>query len=67
MQCEIVLDGETVGKSTPIYPEQHIDGLTLSRQISPGNYSATATIRYYGKDSKTYLRMTDYKIHLSVS
>ena len=67
MQCEIVLDGKTVAKSAPIYPGQHIDGLTLSRQVSPGNYSVTATIRYYNKDTKAYLGMADYKICLSVS
>nr|WP_319489352.1 hypothetical protein [uncultured Caproiciproducens sp.] len=67
MQCEIVLNGETIAKSTPIYPGQHIDGLTLSHQVSPGNYSVTATILYYSKDTKAYLGMADYKIRLSVS
>jgi len=67
MQCEITLDGKTIAKSTPIYPGQHIDGLTLSRQVSSGNYSVTATIQYYSKDTKAYLGMADYKIRLSVS
>jgi hypothetical protein len=67
MQCEIVLDGESVAESAPIYPGQHIDGLTLSRQVSSGDYSVTATIRYYSKDTKSYLGMADYKIRLSVS
>ncbi|WOC32806.1 MULTISPECIES: hypothetical protein [Caproicibacterium] len=67
MQCEIMLDGETIAKSPPIYPGQHIDGLTLSRQVLSGNYSVTATIRYYNKDTKAYLGMADYKIRLSVS
>ena len=67
MQCEIVLNGETVAKSAPIYPGQHSDGLTLSRQVSSGNYSVTATIRYYNKGTKAYLGMADYKIRLSVS
>ena len=67
MQCEITLNGEAIAKSAPIYPGQHIDGLTLSRQVSSGNYSVTATIRYYSKDTKAYLGMADYKIHLSVS
>lgn len=67
MQCEIVLSGETVAQSAPIYPGQHIDGLNLSRPVSSGNYSVTATIRYYNKDTKAYLGMADYKIHLSVS
>lgn len=67
MQCEIVLDGETVAKSTPIYPGQHIDGLTLSQPISTGSYSVTAAIKYYNKTTKAYLGMADYKIHLSVS
>lgn len=67
MQCEIVMDGETIAESAPIYPGQHIDGLTLSRQVSFGDYSVTATIRYYSKDAKAYLGMADYKIRLSVS
>ena len=67
MQCEIVLNGETIAKSAPMYPGQHIDGLTLSRQVSSGYYSVTATIRYYSKDTKSYLGMANYKIHLSVS
>ena len=67
MQCEIVLDGETVAQSAPIYPGQHIDGLTLSRPVSSGSYSVTATIKYYNKTTKAYLGMADYKIRLSVS
>jgi hypothetical protein len=67
MQCEIMLNGETIAESAPIYPGQHIDGLALSRQVSSGNYSVTATIRYYNKDTKAYLGMADYKIRLSVS
>jgi hypothetical protein len=67
MQCEIVLNGETIAKSAPIYPGQHIDGLTLSRQVAPGNYSVTAVIKYYNKTTKAYLGMADYKIRLSVS
>ena len=61
------LNGETVAKSAPIYPGQHIDGLTLSRQVSPGNYNVTAAIKYYNKTTKAYLGMADYKIRLSVS
>ena len=67
MQCEILLDGETVAKSVPIYPGQHSDGLTLSRPVSSGSYSVTAAIKYYNKTTKAYLGMADYKIHLSVS
>ena len=67
MQCEIVLDGETVAKSAPIYPGQHIDGLTLSQPVSSGSYSVTAAIKYYSKTTKAYLGMADYKIRLSVS
>lgn len=67
MQCEITLDGKSVAESAPIYPGQHIDGLTLSRQISPGSYSVTAAIKYYNKTTKAYLGMADYKIRLSVS
>lgn len=67
MQCEIVLNGETIAKSAPIYPGQHIDGLTLSQPVSSGNYSVTAAIKYYSKTTKAYLGMADYKIRLSVS
>jgi cytoskeletal protein RodZ len=67
MQCEIVLDGKTVAKTAPIYPGQHIDGLVLSQPVSSGDYSVTATIKYYNKTTKVYLGMADYKIHLSIS
>lgn len=67
MQCEIVLNGKTVAKTAPIYPGQHIDGLTLSQPVSSGSYSVTAAIKYYSKTTKAYLGMADYKIHLSVS
>ena len=67
MQCEIMLDGETMAKSAPIYPGQHIDSLTLSKNVTPGNHSVTAAIKYYNKTTKAYLGMADYKIRLSVS
>ena len=67
MQCEIVLNGKTVAKSVPIYPGQHIDSITLSQPVTPGNYNVTATIKYYNKTTKEYLGMTDYGIHMSVS
>jgi len=67
MQCEIVLNGKTVAKSVPIYPGQHIDSITLSQPVTPGNYNVTATIKYYNKTTKAYLGMADYGIHMSVS
>jgi len=67
MQCEIILNGKTVAKSVPIYPGQHIDSITLSQPVTPGNYNVTATIKYYNKTTKAYLGMADYGIHMSVS
>lgn len=67
MQCEINLDGTSVAKTAPIYPGQHIDSLVLSQTTTSGNHSAVATIRYYNKETKAYLGMADYKIHLCVS
>jgi hypothetical protein len=67
MQCDVVWNGKTVAQSAPIYPGQHIDNITLSQPVTPGNYTVTAAIRYYNKTSKTYLGMADYQIHMSVS
>jgi hypothetical protein len=67
MQCEIICNGKSIAKSVPIYPGQHIDSLTLSQPVTPGNYNVTATIRYYNKTTKAYLGMADYGIHMSVS
>jgi hypothetical protein len=67
MQCEIIRNGKSVAKSVPIYPGQHIDSITLSQPVTPGNYNVTATIRYYNKTTKAYLGMADYGIHMSVS
>jgi hypothetical protein len=67
VQCEIIWNGKSVAKSVPIYPGQHIDSITLSQPVSPGNYNVTATIKYYNKTTKEYLGMTDYGIHMSVS
>jgi hypothetical protein len=67
MQCEINLDGTSVAKTAPIYPGQHIDSLVLSQTTTSGDHSAVATIRYYSKETKAYLGMADYKIHLSIS
>lgn len=67
MQCEITLNGETVAKSTPIYPGQHIDSIALSKQVSSGSHAATAEIKYYNSSTKAYLGMADYSIKMTVS
>jgi hypothetical protein len=66
-QCEVVLEGTTVAKSVPIYPGQHIESITLSQQVDPGNYDVTATISYFSTDTKTYLGKAGYSIRMSVS
>ena len=67
MQSEIVLNGKTVAKSVPIFPGQHIDSITLSKQISSGSYSVTAEIKYYNSSTKACLGMADYSIRMTVS
>ncbi|WP_283608496.1 hypothetical protein [Faecalispora anaeroviscerum] len=67
MQCEVVLDGKTVAKSVPIVPGQHIESITLVKKIDPGTYDVNAAIRYYDRDTKTYLGEANYRIKLTVS
>ena len=67
MQCEVVLDGKTVAESTPIYPGQHIENITLSQPVSPGAYDVTAIIDYFSLDTKTNIGKVGYQIKLTVS
>lgn len=66
-QCAVELDGRTVAESAPIYPNQHIEKITLSQLVSPGTYDVTAVIRYYGTDSKDLLGQAEYHLKLTVS
>jgi hypothetical protein len=61
---------ETIAKSAPIYPGQHIDGLTPFRQVSPGNYSVDSGNPVIQQGYKSFNRWDGpgtTKIHLSVS
>jgi len=66
-QCDVVLNGETVAESTPIYPGEHIEHITLSQKVAPGTYDITATINYYSTSNKTLLGKAGYRIKLTVS
>lgn len=66
-QCSVVLNGQTIAESVPIYPGQHIEQITLSQKAAPGTYDVIANIKYYSTDTKSLLGQADYRIKLTVS
>lgn len=66
-QCAVILNGQTVAESVPIYPGQHIEQITLSQKVAPGTYDVIANIKYYSTDTKSLLGQTDYRLKLTVS
>lgn len=66
MQVALSLNGKEVAKSPPIYPGEHIDGVTLSQAVPAGTYEAVATISYYNPATKAYISKAGYKIHMTV-
>lgn len=65
-QAEVYLDDVLIGKSTPIYPNQHIKGLELLSPIDTGEYEVTAYLNYYDIETKEFISKAGYKIHLTV-
>lgn len=66
-QCAVILNGQTVATSVPIYPGQHIEQITLSQKVAPGTYDVIANIKYYSTDTKSLLGQADYRLKLTVS
>lgn len=65
-QAEVYLDDVLIAKSTPIYPNQYITGVTLLKEIKPGEYDITAYLNYYDIDTKEFISKAGYAIHLTV-
>ena len=66
-QCAVILNGQTVAESVPIYPGQHIEHITLSQKVTPGTYDVIANIKYYSMDTKSLLGQADYRLMLTIS
>ena len=65
-QAEVYLDGVLIAKSTPIYPNQHITGVSLLENVETGEYDVTAYLNYYDTDTKEFLSKAGYTIHLTI-
>lgn len=67
MQASLSLNGKEIAKSPPIYPGEHIDGVTLSQAVPAGTFEAVATLSYYNPATKAYISKAGYKIHMTVA
>ena len=65
-QAEVYWNDVLIAKTTPIYPNQHITGVSLLESINPGEYEATAYLNYYDTEKKEFLSKAGYAIHLTV-
>ena len=65
-QAEVYLEGVLIAKSTPIYPNQHITGVSLLENVEPGEYDVTAYLNYYDTGTKVFLSKAGYTIHLTI-
>lgn len=65
-QAEVYLEDTLIAKSTPIYPNQHIMGVSLLTDVESGEYEVTAYLNYYDIETKEFISKAGYKIHLTV-
>ncbi len=65
-QAEVYFDELLIAKSTPIYPNQHIEAIELNQNIKSGEYDVIAYINYYDIETKEFISKAGYKIHLTV-
>lgn len=65
-QAEVYFGDVLIAKSTPIYPNQHITGVSLLEEIESGEYDVTAYLNYYDLNTKEFVSKAGYKIHLTV-
>jgi hypothetical protein len=63
-QAEVYFKDTLIAKTTPIYPDQHIESVELKKDIPSGEYTATAYINYYNINTKEFISKAGYKIHL---
>ena len=66
MQCEVYLDDKLIARSVPIKPNQHIDTITLSEDITSGQYDVIAYVNYFKLDTSEYISKAGFKIKLTV-
>ena len=66
IQGEVYLEDTLIAKSTPIYPIQHITGVSLLTDIESGEYEVIAYLNYYDIETKEFISKAGYKIHLTV-
>lgn len=68
MQATLVdSDDKTIATSVVIQPGQHIESLSLSRDVSAGSHTVTATISYFDPDTEALIGKAAYKIKLTVA
>ncbi len=67
-QVEVYLsdNDSLICKTTPIFPNQHIESINLLQDLDKGNHEALAYINYYNTETKAYLGKTAYKINVQV-
>ena len=65
-QAEVYLDDVLIVKSTPIYPNQHITGVSLLEEVKTGEYEVIAYLNYYDLDTKEFISKAGYKIRLTI-
>jgi flagellar basal body-associated protein FliL len=66
MQCEVFLNDKLIAKSVPIKPNQHIETITLSKEVKAGMYDVTAYINYFKLDTKEYISKAGFRVKLTV-
>lgn len=67
MQAEVYLEEVLIAKSAPIYPDQHITGIGLLREIERGEHEVTIYLDYYNLETKEFISKAGYKIHLTIN
>lgn len=65
-QAEVYFGELLIAKSTPIYPNQHIEAVELLKDVESGEYDVIAYINYYDIETKEFISKAGYKVHLTV-
>jgi hypothetical protein len=65
-QAEVYFEDKLIAKSTPIYPNQHIEKIELIQDMQPGEYDGIAYINYYDMETQEFISRAGYTIHLTV-
>ena len=65
-QVEVFYKDQLIAKTTPIYPDQYIDSITLTKALPSGELEGVAYINYYNLDTKEIVGKTGYDLIISV-